>query len=47
MVAHSPIKWLGEPAEIAATIVFVLSNGTEWVSGQEWRTNGAMMMTRA
>jgi NAD(P)-dependent dehydrogenase (short-subunit alcohol dehydrogenase family) len=39
-LAGMPIKRLGEPEDIAATIAFLLSNDADWVTGQVWTING-------
>lgn len=43
MIAHSPIKRLGQPDDIAGTIAFLLSEDGEWISGQVWHHNGGTM----
>ena len=32
----------GAPADIAAAVVFLLSDDSEWVNGQTWRVNGGV-----
>jgi NAD(P)-dependent dehydrogenase (short-subunit alcohol dehydrogenase family) len=40
MIAHMPVKRLGKPEDIAATIAYLLSDDAEWVTGQVWSHNG-------
>jgi NAD(P)-dependent dehydrogenase (short-subunit alcohol dehydrogenase family) len=34
------MKRFGRPEDLAATIVYLLSDDTQWVSGQVWHVNG-------
>ncbi|MCO5611325.1 hypothetical protein L7F22_065577 [Adiantum nelumboides] len=37
-----PLERLGEPADIASLIIFLVSDGGEWVNGQVIRANGGL-----
>lgn len=40
MLAHTPIKRLGKPEDIAGAILYFASPVSEWVSGQTTFVNG-------
>lgn len=44
MTLGAPHYRLGQPADLAATIAFLLSDDAEWVSGQVWSVNGGSHM---
>ena len=39
-VKGQPIPRIGRPADLAATIAFLLSAESEWITGQAWSING-------
>lgn len=40
----TPSPRLGEPADVAATVAFLLSDDTEWVNGQVWSVCGGISL---
>lgn len=38
----SPIKRLGEPEDIAGAFSYLLSDDTQWITGQVWHVNGGI-----
>ncbi|KAF5356600.1 hypothetical protein D9758_008209 [Tetrapyrgos nigripes] len=44
IAASSPFNRLGQPEEVAALVAFLVSPGSQWVSGQNIRINGATMV---
>ena len=45
MLAHTPIKRLGEVADIARAVLFFASPASAWVSGQTLMVNGGGVQT--
>ncbi len=45
MLAHTPLKRLGETADIAAAVLFFASPMSSWVSGQVLMVNGGGVQT--
>jgi NAD(P)-dependent dehydrogenase (short-subunit alcohol dehydrogenase family) len=43
MQSSTPSFRLGEPEDIAAAVVFLLSDDGEWVNGQIWSINGGLI----
>lgn len=41
--AMTPSSRLGEPADIAGTVAFLLSDDASWVNGQVWSINGGFI----
>lgn len=44
MLAQIPMKKLGEPKDIADTVVFLSSNASDYITGQVINVNGGMLM---
>ncbi|MFC0269396.1 3-oxoacyl-ACP reductase FabG [Kushneria aurantia] len=44
MLARIPLARLGEPAEIAAAVAFLVSDGAGYITGQTLHVNGGMSM---
>lgn len=42
IASWSPFKRIGEPEEVAQAFLFLAGPGSQWVSGQVVRANGAM-----
>ncbi|MDE5999015.1 MAG: SDR family oxidoreductase, partial [Bacteroidaceae bacterium] len=45
MLAHTPIKRLGEVGDIAGAVLYFASPVSEWVSGQVLMVNGGGVQT--
>ena len=45
MLAHTPIKRLGEPSDIAQAVLYFASPASAWVSGQTLMVNGGGVQT--
>lgn len=45
MLAHTPLKRLGETADIAAAVLFFASPASAWISGQTLMVNGGGVQT--
>lgn len=45
MLAHTPIRRLGEAADIACAVLYFASPASEWVSGQTLMVNGGGIQT--
>ena len=45
MLAHTPIKRLGEVSDIAAAVLYFASPASAWVSGQTLMVNGGGVQT--
>lgn len=45
MLAHTPIKRLGEASDIAAAVLFFASPASQWISGQTLMVNGGGVQT--
>lgn len=45
MLAHTPIKRLGEASDIACAVLYFASPASEWVSGQTLMVNGGGIQT--
>ncbi|KAF5343490.1 hypothetical protein D9758_015645 [Tetrapyrgos nigripes] len=45
IAASSPFNRLGQPEEVAALVAFLVSPGSQWVSGQNIRVNGVYNYT--
>lgn len=43
-VSAVPVGRLGEPAEIAAMVVFLASEDANWITGQDYSVNGGLRM---
>jgi 3-oxoacyl-[acyl-carrier protein] reductase len=41
---RGPIERIGEPEDLAAAIVFLLSNQSAWITGQNIHVNGGALM---
>ncbi len=42
MLRSTPSTRHGQPGDIAAAVVFLMSDDAEWVNGQTWRVNGGV-----
>lgn len=42
--ATIPLGRIGEPADVAAVVTFLLSDESEYVTGQVWHVNGGLLM---
>ena len=45
MLAHTPIRRLGEVSDIAAAVLFFASSASSWISGQTLMVNGGGVQT--
>ena len=45
MLAHTPIKRLGEVSDIAKAVLFFASPMSSWISGQTLMVNGGGVQT--
>jgi NAD(P)-dependent dehydrogenase (short-subunit alcohol dehydrogenase family) len=43
-VARMPLGRLGEPADVATAIAFLLSDMSSWITGQTLNVNGGSLM---
>src|SRR5699024_9125208 len=44
MLKGAPLRRLGEPADLAASIAFLMSDDGAWVTGQVWSVNGGTLL---
>ena len=44
MLKGTPLRRLGEPADLAASIAFLMSDDGAWVTGQVWSVNGGTLL---